>query len=243
MANKNQGYDGQRGNAFFMILMAIVLFAALAFTFSRGAQQGGENISNRQAELAAADVVTYAQKIERGVQLVMSRGLSENDISFDSEADPAYNNTECSDNQASNPDDYLRCEKGKVFASTGAKLTWQAPPSDINNGQNYFIGLNQVGPVTETADPKSLDLVMLLPVKPRVCTEINKITSRAETWRSAGTLNSATKFTGDFENPSGVRIDWPDVDPKARPSGCFCKGASPCASTDPHYFYHVLYAR
>ncbi len=243
MVTNNQVNDGQRGNALFMILMAVVLFAALAFTFSRGAQQGGENISNRQAELAATDVVTYAQKIERGVQLIMSRGLSENDISFDSDEDPSYNNTECSDNSASNPDDYLRCEKGKLFSTTGAKLTWQKPPSDINNGQNYFIGINQVGPVTEAADPKSLDLVLMLPVKPRVCTEINKITSRAETWTSAGTLNSTTKFTGDFESPAGVRIDWPDVEPDSRPSGCFCRGSSPCASADPHYFYHVLYAR
>ena len=240
--NKQDAITAESGNAFFMILMAIVLFAALAFTFSRGMQQGGENISNRQAELAASDIVTYAQKIERGVQSILARGLSESDISFDTGNDPdPYESTKCSDNP-SNPD-YLRCEQGKVFAASGAKLAWQAPPAKVNNGENYFFGTNQVGPVSEAADPKSRDLVLLLPVKPRICAEINKLTARTDIWTSAGTLNSTVRFTGDYEAAAGTRIDWPDVDPKSRMAGCFCRGSSPCASTDPHYFYHVLYAR
>lgn len=233
--------NNESGNAFFMILMAIVLFAALAFTFSRGMQQGGENISNRQAELAASDILSFAQKMERGVQSILARGLSESDLSFDSDADPAYDNTKCSDNPAN--DDYLRCEQGKVFGPNGARLSWQAPPQGVNNGENYFFGTNQVGPVTESADPKSRDLVLLLPVKPRICAEINSQTTRTDTWRSAGTLNNSVKFTGDYTAPAGTRIDWPDVEPEKRPAGCFCTGSSPCATSDPHYFYYVLYAR
>lgn len=239
--NKTGAVNRQSGNAFFMILMAIVLFAALAFTFSRGMQQGGENISSRQAELAASDILSFAQKLERGVQSVLARGVSESDISFDSDADPAYDNTKCSDSPSN--DDYLRCEQGKIFGPQGAKLAWSTPPQDSNNGQNYFFGVNQAGPVTETANAKSRDLVLLLPVKPRICAEINQQTTRVDAWQSVGPLNDTVKFTGDYQTPSDSRIDWPDADPKHRPAGCFCTGSSPCNPGNPHYFYYVLYAR
>ena len=72
----------ESGNAFFLIMIGVVLFAGLMFTFSRGARQGGDNLSEKQAEIAATEIIDYAQKLERTVNRILMRGISENDLSF-----------------------------------------------------------------------------------------------------------------------------------------------------------------
>lgn len=217
-----------------MILMAVMLFAALAFTFSKGMQQGGENISNRKASLAASDIVAYGQKVARAVEGVIAKGNSEADISFESDFDSDYANPAC--------DPTLKC---RIFMPDGAGLTWQEAPTGANDGEPYFFGTNQVGLAGETLGAAQRDLVMLLPVKMSVCTQINLITSRSATWLSPGTLNDATKFTGGYTAPANTRIAWSSTvnEPDARPAGCFCKGSAPCDSNDDHYFYFVLHQR
>lgn len=226
-----QPNNPERGNAFFMILMAVVLFAALAFTFTKGIQQGGENISSRKAALDASDIITYAQKVERAVQFVVSKGNSENDISFENDFVTGYTNLNCVADK--------RCE---VFKSAGAGLAWQNPPEGANDGEPYFFGPNQVAPSTEATDPAKRDLVMLLPVKAQICTELNKMTTKVATWDSTATLNDSTKFTGDFTAEPGSGITWTGA-PDSRPAGCFCVGVAPCDSGDDHYFYYVLHSR
>lgn len=217
-----------------MILMAVMLFAALAFTFSKGIQQGGENISNRKASLAASDIIAYGQKVSRAVEAVIAKGNSEADISFENDAEAGYENAAC--------DPVKKC---RIFMPDGAGLTWQNAPSDANNNEPYFFGVNQVGLVGETLDTAQRDLVMMLPVKMSVCTLINQMTSRSATWVTSGTLNTSTKFTGDYSLPLNSRISWSSTadEPDARPAGCFCTGSAPCDSSDPHYFYYVLHSR
>lgn len=224
----------ESGNAFFMILMAVMLFAALAFTFTKGIRQGGENISNRKASLAASDIIAYGQKISRAVDAVIAKGNSETDISFENTIEADYENAAC--------DPVKKC---RVFMPDGGGLTWQKAPTGANNNEPYFIGTNQVGLSTEGLAAKQRDLVLLLPVKMSVCTQINQMTSRSTTWLSGGTLNHSTKFTGDFTLPANTRISWVSTadEPDSRPAGCFCTGTAPCDSADSHYFYYVLYAR
>jgi len=234
MQNKPVTSVAQSGNAFFMILMAVMLFAALAFTFSKGIQQGGENISNRKASLAASDIIAYGQKVSRAVEGVIAKGNSEGDISFENDTETGYENPDC--------DPLKKC---RIFMADGTGLTWQRAPTGANNNEPYFFGTNQVGLASETLDPSQRDLVMMLPVKMSVCTLINEMTTRSVTWVSGGTLNEATKFTGDYTLPANTRISWTSTadEPDARPAGCFCKGSAPCDSSDSHYFYYVLHPR
>lgn len=229
-----QNKPAESGNAFFMILMAVMLFAALAFTFSKGIQQGGENISNRKASLAASDIIAYGQKVSRAVEAVIAKGNSESDISFENDTEAGYENAAC--------DPVKKC---RIFMADGAGLTWQRAPSDANNNEPYFFGVNQVGLVGETLGAAQRDLVMMLPVKMNVCTLINQMTTRSVTWLTSGTLNNSTKFTGDYSLPLNSRISWPSTadEPDARPAGCFCTGSAPCDSNDTHYFYYVLHSR
>lgn len=86
----------QSGNVFIIILMGIVLFAVLSYTVARGrASETTDKLSAQKAALAAADIVNYAQRLERGVARLRQKSISENDISFESTQDVAYAHTPC----------------------------------------------------------------------------------------------------------------------------------------------------
>jgi hypothetical protein len=224
----------QRGNVFFIILIGIVLFAALMFTFSRGVRQGTESMSGREAELIASDVVSYGQKVQRGIERMIGRGVSESDISFANPVDTNYVNLNCTN------------DKCLVFSPEGGAVGWKDAPSGTNAGDLYFFGPNRVGTVdgvTKNIGTTARDLVMILPVEPLICDSINGITSKLATWKTAGPINITNRFTGDYLVSAGTTISY-DNDPIQPTTGCFCTGAgATCTGTDPHYYFTVLLAR
>lgn len=226
--------SNQSGNVFLMILIGIVLFAALMFTFSRGMRQGTESMGGREAELAASDIVAQSQKIQRGVERILSKGISESDISFVNNVDTNYTNLACSD------------DKCQVFNPAGGAVLWKNPPADVNSGELYFFGPNRVGTTdgtTKDIGTSARDLVMLLPVKPQVCDAINAMTNKFTTWVSSGSQNTTIRFTGNY-TVGGATVISRENEPVQPTTGCFCDGAgATCLSTDPHFFFSVLYAR
>lgn len=220
----------QSGNVFFIILVGIVMFAALMYTFSRSTRQGTESLGNREAELAASDILSYAQKVERGVQRVLARQVSEVEISFANDFDTDYVNPNCSVN---------RC---LVFHPEGGAVTWKAPPAGVNGGENYEFVANQVGNALDPAEVTAIDLVILLPVNVQVCAALNALSVKIDAWESDGSPNTTNAYLGNFAAVLGSRIAW-SVAPDNRSTGCFCDGAAPCDAAAPHYFYHVLYRR
>ena len=233
--DRNKGRNNcESGNVFFIIMIGIVMFAALMFTFSRGVRQGTESMSGREAELAASDIVAYGQKIQRGIERVISRGVSESDISFVNPVDTAYVNAGCLDS------------KCQIFNPAGGAVAWKNAPSGANNGELYFFGPNRVGTVdgiTKNIGTTARDLVIMLRVNPNICDSINGITSKLSTWKSSGPVNSTIRFTGDYTVAPATAISH-DNDPSQPTAGCFCTGVgAACLSTDPHYFFNVLIAR
>lgn len=234
MDRSNKDNNSESGNVFFIIMIGIVMFAALMFTFSRGVRQGTESMSGREAELSASDIVAYSQKVQRGIERVISRGISESDISFANATDTAYINAGCLDN------------KCLIFNPAGGAVAWKDPPSGTNNGDLYFFGPNRVGTVdgiTKDIGTSARDLVIMLRVNPNICDSINAITSKLSTWKSSGAVNSTIRFTGDYTVAPATAISR-NNDPIQPTAGCFCTGVgTDCLSTDPHYFFNVLLAR
>lgn len=75
----------QSGNVFALILLAVILFAALIFVFSRGFDTGATRMTSANARTYATDTIVYAQSVERAVQRILQNGVSESDISFETE--------------------------------------------------------------------------------------------------------------------------------------------------------------
>lgn len=72
----------ERGNVFFIILVAIVLFAALMYAFASGGDGAKSNLSPSQAKITAAGMLSYAKQLESRVSTLIRRGCSETELSF-----------------------------------------------------------------------------------------------------------------------------------------------------------------
>lgn len=67
--------ESQKGNVLFIILIAVVLFAALSYAVTQSSSSGGGNISKEQAKLDQAVLENYLSAINTGVtRLTIARG-------------------------------------------------------------------------------------------------------------------------------------------------------------------------
>ncbi len=81
---QNNKRRGERGNVFFLILLGVVLFLALALTVSRGMRSDNtQRLSDQRAQLLATDLITHGQVVARAVDRLRRKGCSENEISFE----------------------------------------------------------------------------------------------------------------------------------------------------------------
>jgi hypothetical protein len=183
---KLEARNPESGNAFYVILIGIILFAALMFVFTQNARQGSGNLSLKEAQLDADDVLSFAQQVERGVSHVYANDCSEDGLNFDQTYVTGYTNTNA-------PSDG-HCT---IFSTTGGGIDWRAPPEGGNDGSPWIItGTDNVDASTfGTAEP---DLLLILNhVDSALCTALNKSlgVSGIPTGTGAVTL---TAFTGTF---------------------------------------------
>lgn len=69
----------QRGNALFLILIAVALFAALSYTITQSARGGG-SVSNQQDYIYAAQIVQIGADLKAGVLTMTLNGTSATSI-------------------------------------------------------------------------------------------------------------------------------------------------------------------
>jgi len=216
----------ETGNAFIVVLLGVVLFAALMFTFSRSARQGGENMGEKQREIAISDILSYAQMMERATNRVMLGGnYSESDIDFDNDIVAGYTNAACGAQ--------TEC---KVFDVSGGAVSWQNPPDGFSGGNNWVIsGANAVPDIGSDA---AADLVLLLPgLSSAACQEINERLDITTALPQDADDISTTQFTGVFANTERIGLNADLSDQRA---GCI-QNTTP--NPDEYVFYHVLWER
>jgi len=166
-----QNRQSEAGNVFMLILLGVVLFGALAFTVARGVRSDTTSaMSTRQAELAATNILNYAQRIERAVNRLRRNGCSETEISFENQVITNYTNI-------NSPGD----NSCHIFEKAGGGLNWQTPnekwldtsQSANFNYQNYvFSSVNRV--INLGANIKDDLLFFVNWLDQSVCEQINK---------------------------------------------------------------------
>lgn len=215
----------QRGNVFLFVLMGVVLFAALAFVISRGMRsETTTGISRRQSELAAVDIIDYAQKIERAVNKIRSKGISENDIDFTNNVEAGYPHTP------------VTTPASQVFHPSGGNIAWMAPLENVNDGSPWLftgetciVDIGTGGTGCESDGDDNEELLAVLPnIKQTVCEEINKRLGISVMPSGGGV--SAAKYTGVFDD------DASPTDADGLNAACFTSGGN-------FTFYYVLLAR
>ncbi len=204
----------EAGNAFFIVLVAVVLFAALMFTFSRGARQGGDNLTQKQAEIAASELITTAQAYQRAVSRLQLRGCSEGQISFD-QSNGVIMRQPGTAIDMSNPDSPpdFSCH---VFNKNGGSLSPRLLPADqvadndqvcagCSHAQSPYITGTRIVDLGRNSGSQGTELVLWLGrVTRQICIEINEqlgITNPGgEPPLDPWDCNSDPEFKGSFEN-------------------------------------------
>ncbi len=236
---ENKKEQSQRGSAFFYILLAVILFATLAYTVSRGMRGSATNtVTERQADLVAGDILNNAQTYVRTIDKLRLSGCSENNISFANSTISDYEHTPASTDSC------------KVYHTDGGNISYKAPLSDwldnahsaqVNYGEWFFTGTTNVNGVGNRNG-----LLIILPyIKRSLCLAINdalEIPDNAgEPPQDQGNAYATTKFIGpflgtyDIYDSAGAQV----LDGQA--SGCFEGGGTPATGT--YHFYTVLIER
>jgi len=157
--------DSQSGNALFFILIAIALLVGLTFVMTRSASDTNQTGNVEQARIKMSQVVRYAKGLETGVQQLIIRGCSENEISFENDVDPNYTNP-------NSPAD-RSCH---VFDAAGAGLAWQEFGEDLAgaNSSIGFINSIYINGIENNTTPAGNDLIIVVNLGQSVCEQINK---------------------------------------------------------------------
>ncbi len=66
--------NNQRGNILFLILLAVVLFAALSYAVTSSQRGGGNDASNEKIQAQAAELMNYFASLDLGVQRMLTTG-------------------------------------------------------------------------------------------------------------------------------------------------------------------------
>jgi hypothetical protein len=188
----------ESGSVFVYVLVAVALFSALMFAFTRSAREGGSNMNDRQTQLAAADVTGFSQQLERAVSRIMQHDISENQLSFDNGHISGYANaSDCGTDAC------------KVFMPNGGGADWENPdPQALDSASDWVItGGNAVPNV---GDDATTDLLVLLPgVRKELCIKINdnlKVTNPSGAPPVDADGIDQTLFTGSFASPATAVI-------------------------------------
>lgn len=154
------------GNALFLILIAVALFAALSYAVTQSGRGGG-GIDRENRALLAANIVTYAANMRSVIQrMAIINGVADNQYRF------VNNNTNCAttDCQVFNA-----AGGGASNIAPNAELLDSAWSAETTYGQwVYNGGHNVTGVGTTTGDATGSELIAVLPwLRKDICLEIN----------------------------------------------------------------------
>ncbi|PZP57062.1 MAG: hypothetical protein DI586_01525 [Micavibrio aeruginosavorus] len=178
---KNSAHSSTSGNVMVIILIMIALLAAVTITITRMGDNTAE-VSQEEASVIASQVLRQAKTMANGVDGLMGRGCSLNQLSFENSTVTGYLNV-------MSPSD----KSCWLFDASGAGLSFPIPPKSSNDGSNWIYAINNsvggVGKERETGDltaSNSADLIMFLRfTNNSVCKAINLQSGIATSFQTA----------------------------------------------------------
>lgn len=220
----------QSGNALFLILIAVALFAALSYAIT-SSSRGSGNMDKERVILLKSDFENYLSDIQAAViRLQVINGCSDTQISFENSISPQdYTNLNA-------PFDN-RCH---IFEPEGGGLTFRMfgedfmeDPNDVANARIRFTAR----PISGIGEETESDLLLLFTdIVPEICYLLNidrGINTPAGT--PAAENYSRAVFDGTYSTETP---DISHVQHAGELSFCLTK-----ATNVHHDFFHVLIAR
>lgn len=220
----------QRGNAFFYILIAVILFAALTYTLSRIETEDGQSTSDMdqgRIQIAANSIISYAASAQNALIRLDQMGVSFDTLDFIEPWETNFNDP---------PTDK------KFFHPDGGGLAYKPLPADatgtggVDPEPRYYVGLfnNIEWTPTSTNDV----LFAAYKITEPVCKAINKQLTGSEAIPTlTATMARVLVKSGDYHSSGNADFDAADcASCDGKPALCVTDGAD-------FAFYSVLESR
>lgn len=211
-------YQRERGNILFLILLAVVLFAALSYAVTQSMRGGGKDATDESLQSQASAILQYLKQIDSGVQrLHLSGGVAYETMSFgyDSRTFGGTTITDLGHNSVCTTDAcrVFRPAGGGVVVRNFKEYSLKNPIGWDNawyDGGFVFFGLMQ----WPGAGTSKSDIVITMPLIPTaLCNKINATVRIPSGLGVTGNGNGAV-----IENPStwdngDMRFNapWPEI--------------------------------
>ena len=209
---QNETFRKQHGNVLFLILIAVVLFAALSFVIAQSSRTGGQSPSAEKSKISGAEVSQYPTQLRAAVARMIINGLEYEQIKFN--APSAFSGLGVDVTEG-------------IFHPSGGGAAYQlASPDVMANGAQgrwYFnpnFELDGIG-TSLGASPEGNDFIAFLPgIALGVCTEVN----------DAADIGATIPITNDYL--SAIEQDYDDTDAETIPNETVSLGASASGATE-----------
>ncbi len=186
---------GNQGNALFLILIAVALFAALSYAVTQSGRGGG-NTDREETRLAIAEMMQYTATIQNAIQkLKLVNGCQDDQFSFD------HSGWSISYFNHFSPVD----ESCHIFEPEGGGVTFQDVPDVINdlNVEYGVVSSTRIFNVgsNSTTNFEGIDLIMFAHVPRDMCMAINDIEGITN---PSGNPPAVTPGPFNIESPPGA---------------------------------------
>jgi hypothetical protein len=183
----------ERGNALFLILIAVVLFAALSYAITQSNRSSG-NASNETNLIASSTVTQYPAAIRTGITRMMLRGAGVSDLLFNPPS--AYVGTTY--------EVFHPSGGGVVYQNVDPNTVESVIPTGTNATQNWYFPKAKV--VTDIGTTTGDVVAILTRVKTGICNQINQQLTGSTTIPASG-MTEANLVASPGTALSGAGID------------------------------------
>lgn len=180
----NPNHAQARGNALFLILIAVALFAALSYAITKSGRSGGN--SNREiASLQAAQAIQFMGEVASAAsRLKLINGCTTATLNYDNPAKGVTNPS---------PAPNGVCD---IFSPSGGGVVWRDPPIGAQTlpPSDWLSGYWFPGPVTiPDVGTSCQEVLMTMPnVTLEFCNAVNRIAGNAWVTPPSFVFNSGT---------------------------------------------------
>lgn len=242
----------QRGNILFLILLAVVLFAALSYAVTGSMGGSGKNASSENVELKASSLLQYGSLMEQTVKrLMLTNGCRDTWLSFQYDSN--------NDNALTSADDYYNANSPADYSChayhpSGGGMTRMIAPADWTGGAgtDFLImgrlSIGYMGSGQNCSNDTCTDLALILRNIPNdICQMIN-----LKSFGANGIPDDVDnyfpnqKFTGSYSRSDELVAGNTNLGRVANNASAGCMKSEDIGngiSTGGNAFYYVLLAR
>lgn len=242
-------YSPESGSVLFYILIAVALFAALAYAMSQNNRGGSTSKNEEFLQLQASEILQYANGLQRAIRHMRIEGLDFSELSFKNNFVAGYDNALCGKDEC------------RIFNPNGGGMSYQEPLVDdwLDSSQStrtffgewYFPGDlcvldvgSDSGAGCSSDNKNNEDVVVILPwIRKDLCEQINQDLGITSTGDPIPAESSGDAWNADDRKFDGTDDDGERLDQGGRRYGCFEGNAFDNPPAGTYHFFQVIWAR